>query len=621
MLVRVDLFTQLGGFDPDDLPRRRRPRSLLARPACGGAGARGAGRARRAPRGGRGSAASGDRPERSGAGAAPACACSSRRTRCSRCIWLVPVGIVVGFIEALGALVTGHPRAARAALTGWFSNLFHFRRLRSSRKRAQTLRHVHDRELRELQIGSATRLATFFSHHMHTDERLRSFGDREPHRSRHRVGSHARAHGVRAVRVRCCRALRLAQAGHRRGAGNRHARTVAGSRRSVQRVRLGVAIHGSGIGSPAPFLLALMGAFGTVLFGAVGFAAHRLGRRRDAARGLRRVPVHPQARRPARACVRRRHRLRREPGRPRRDRNRALRSARALRAVAVRARTRRATVRARSRRARSRRRRDPPSSENGAARRSRAGGSSDSRCSSRSRPRVIPSPPHSSSSRPRRSCSPPRSPADGGGRCRRARYHDCRATIAAVVLLFPWPLAYATSHLDAASLGFAFRPDLESLRRPAVPVGSVGAGWAMWGLLVAAAVPLFVATGRAPCVDGTRLGPRGRRVGDRVGARAGRAASGRSSRRKRVSPSPRSGSRSHCGIGVSVLVDGIRTFRFGWRQPAAILGGVALLLPILGFTADAFDGRWLRTAYRLGRFARLHRLAQREGPVPDPLVG
>ena len=46
------------------------------------------------------------------------------------------------------------------------------------------------------------------------------------------------------------------------------------------------------------------------------------------------------------------------------------------------------------------------------------------------------------------------------------------------------------------------------------------------------------------------------------------------------------------GIGVSVLVDGIRTFRFGWRQPAAILGGVALLLPILAFTADAADGRW-----------------------------
>ena len=41
-----------------------------------------------------------------------------------------------------------------------------------------------------------------------------------------------------------------------------------------------------------------------------------------------------------------------------------------------------------------------------------------------------------------------------------------------------------------------------------------------------------------------------------------------------------------------MLVDGIRTFRFGWRQPAAILGGVALLLPVLGFTADAIEGRW-----------------------------
>ncbi len=45
-------------------------------------------------------------------------------------IWLVPVGIVVGFVEALGHLFTGHPHAARAAVTGWFWNLFHLRRLR-----------------------------------------------------------------------------------------------------------------------------------------------------------------------------------------------------------------------------------------------------------------------------------------------------------------------------------------------------------------------------------------------------------------------------------------------------------------------------------------------------------
>ena len=106
------------------------------------------------------------------------CASSSRRYSLLTLIWLVPIGIVVAFIEALGNLVTGHPRSARAAVTGWFSNLFHLRRLRASRKRAQTLRHVRDRELRELQIGSATRLGAFFAHHLHTDERLRSFGDR-----------------------------------------------------------------------------------------------------------------------------------------------------------------------------------------------------------------------------------------------------------------------------------------------------------------------------------------------------------------------------------------------------------------------------------------------------------
>ena len=38
----------------------------------------------------------------------------------------------------------------------------------------------------------------------------------------------------------------------------------------------------------------------------------------------------------------------------------------------------------------------------------------------------------------------------------------------------------------------------------------------------------------------------------------------------------RAGAHDALGIGVSVLVDGIRTFRFGWRQPAAILGGLTL---------------------------------------------
>ena len=64
-----------------------------------------------------------------------------------------------------------------------------------------------------------------------------------------------------------------------------------------------------------------------------------------------------------------------------------------------------------------------------------------------------------------------------------------------MVLLFPWPLAYAHADVDQAALGFAFRPDLDLSQILRFDTGPSGAGWAMWGLVVAAAVPLFVATG------------------------------------------------------------------------------------------------------------------------------
>ena len=113
----------------------------------------------------------------------------------------------------------------------------------------------------------------------------------------------------------------------------------------------------------------------------------------------------------------------------------------------------------------------------------------------------------------------------------------------------------------------------------------------MWGLLVAAAVPLFLATG-ARLAWATRAW---------VLAVAGWAIVWVPEQvapdRAKLAPEAgltlaAFGLAVALGIGASVLVDGIRTFRFGWRQPAAILGGVALLLPILGFTADAIDGRW-----------------------------
>ncbi len=165
------------------------------------------------------------------------------------------------------------------------------------------------------------------------------------------------------------------------------------------------------------------------------------------------------------------------------------------------------------------------------------------------------------------------------------------ASIGALVLLFPWPLAYAHRGTDKASLGFAFRPDLDLSQVLRFASGPASAGWLMWGLIVAAAVPLFVATG-----DRLAWTARGW-----VLALVGWAAVWVPARWFPDTSvlAPEAGltlaalGLALCvGITVSVFVDGIHTFKFGWRQPAAIVGAVAIVLPALAFTGDVFDGRW-----------------------------
>src|SRR5439155_10215015 len=169
--VRVDLFAELGGFDPATFPGAE-DLDLCWRARLAGARVLVAPDARVAHREAADERSRFDRPDES--------ALARSRVRVLftsysflTLLWLVPFGIVVGFVEALGDLVTGHPQRARAAVGSWFANLFHVRRLRASRKRAQAHRSVRDRELRQLQIGSMTRLNDYLSHHLHTDDRLK----------------------------------------------------------------------------------------------------------------------------------------------------------------------------------------------------------------------------------------------------------------------------------------------------------------------------------------------------------------------------------------------------------------------------------------------------------------
>jgi hypothetical protein len=155
----------------------------------------------------------------------------------------------------------------------------------------------------------------------------------------------------------------------------------------------------------------------------------------------------------------------------------------------------------------------------------------------------------------------------------------------------PWPLAYVGGSGDAAALGFAYRPSLTLSEVLRFDTGPATASWVMWGLVFAAAVPLFLATG-------SRLAWAARGW---VLALAGWAAVWvPATFFPDVSvPAPEAGLTVAAlglalalGVGVSVLVDGVRGMKFGWRQPAAILGVVAVLLPFLGFAADVVDGRW-----------------------------
>ncbi|HEX5586276.1 MAG TPA: glycosyltransferase family 2 protein, partial [Acidimicrobiia bacterium] len=488
MLVRVDLFAELEGFDPATFPGSE-DLDLCWRARLAGARVLVVPDARASHREAADDRLTGDRPDE--------LALARTRVRVlltsysvPTLLWLVPVGIVVGFIEAVGDLLTGRPRRARAAIGAWVSNLVHFRRWRASRRRAQAIRHVHDRDLRELQVGSTTRLNLFLAHHVRGDDRLQTFSERG------RAAVDSMSDGMRtpaAIAFLVFLVLVLV--------GSRHLVTQGVPSIGTTIVWPGVGdlftaftsawrYTGLGSASPAPALMAVMTGVGGVLLGSVGlartlvvvlampvgaFGAYRLAYRVMGIRGPALAAglaygVNPVARNAVAegrlgplvlfatlpillsqlvSLVRLTDTATdvdpgADPAEPRRGR--VLRFALLLAfttawypltpayvGVAVLALL------------------------------------------------LV-------------------SPFTGGvGRSMRALGLVIAGTVGALVLLFPWPLSYVESNGEAtarlAALGFSFRPILDLSDVLRFHTGPAGAGWAMWGLFVAAAVPLFVATG------------------------------------------------------------------------------------------------------------------------------
>ncbi len=161
--------------------------------------------------------------------------------------------------------------------------------------------------------------------------------------------------------------------------------------------------------------------------------------------------------------------------------------------------------------------------------------------------------------------------------------------VLSLVLLAPWSLSLIGA--DPATLGLRVRAPLSLGDLLRFDVGPARAGWYTLGLVVAAAVPLVVASGwrlawatRAWVVTLMSLALAW--VPTRVSVTA-------------PVPAPEGvlipaalGLAFAAALGISALLDDMRSSRFGWRQVSAVAAAVGLALPLLGFVGDTASGRW-----------------------------
>jgi hypothetical protein len=489
-------------------------------------------------------------------------------------LWVVPVGIVASFVEALVLTATFRRRRMRSSLGAWWWNFRHFGEIRRARRRARRERRVDDSDLHELQVRGA-RLRGFVAHHVATEERIRSLADAS------RSALSAATGGARQPLFALVTLLAFVWlVGSRQlvGDGIPAVGTLArwpGIGDLLSTYASGWRYTGLGSSTAAPPGLVVMAGLSTVLFGAEGlartlvvvaafpvgaFGAYRLTRGmtptgapavvaalayavnpvpRNAIANGRLGPLVVFALAPFLVALALRL-AERTPGeqRPRRARRAILGLALllvftaawyplaplVLVAAAV------AIILA--------------------------------------------------------------APFVGGlGLGLRMLGGTIVATVVAGVLLFPWSAGLVSGGGDTGALGFGFqpRPDLVDVLR--FHTGPSGAGWAAWGLLVAGALALLL--GRGPRFAWATRGWMLALVGWGLVWLPGRFAPDVSV------PAPEAGLSVAAlgiavaaGLGVSTFAEDVRRLGFGARQAVAAVAAAGFALGALSFAIDAVGGRW-----------------------------
>lgn len=573
MLVRADLFSAIGGFDPDAFPGSE-DLDLCWRARLAGARVLVVPDARVRHR----EAAT----ERRGADRPDLRETARRRVRTlfacysfPSLVWIVPFGLVLSMLEALVFMFTRRRREAFAEVRAWWWNLFHPGRIRRARRRAQRHRTIHDSELHELQVGWLARLNSFLSHHR-ADERMESIGDRM------RAWIDRLADGLRHPGTVAFGAFLLV--------------LVVGSRKIITQGVPGVGTlvrwtsansmfetfgsawryTGLGAGSPASGALAAMGGLSAALLGHEGLAqtvlvvgvfvagplgVSRLVRRLGANRGPAMTAailygINPVARN-------------------------AIANGRigplVLFALA-------------------------PFIVSGYIRASGFGGISDPERRVRAllglgvmvAVAVAFFPPAALfialvalTFFVGSLCT---------GRDVVASLRGLLVAVAGLVvaggLLLPWSSTVVDFRDDPGAFGFSFNfPDLGLSDVMRFHTGPSGGGIASWGLYAAAAFALIVASGpRLAWVARAWLLAAGGIAAVFVPSQLWPDA---------AVPAPEGalvaaalGLAVAAGLGIGAFGDELRRARFGWRQLAALLAGLGIALAALGFSADAFGGRW-----------------------------
>jgi GT2 family glycosyltransferase len=570
VLVRTDLFHELGGFDPAAFPGSE-DLDLCWRARLAGARVLVAPDAR---------VRHGEAARKRDDGGPDATAIARTRIRTvltlssiRTLLWVVPVGVVASFVEASLLTITFRRRRVRSALGAWWWNLRHLGDVRRARRRARTHRRVHDRDLRELQVRGA-RLRGFVAGHVATEDRVRSLADAG------RSAASAAAASVRHPLFGLVAVLVLVWlVGSRAlfGEGVPAIGTMArwtGIGDLLSTYASGWRYTGLGSSTAAPPGLVAMTGLTTVLFGAEGLArtlvvvlafpigalgAYRLTRDviptaapavvaglayainpvpRNAIANGRLGPLVLFALAPFLIALALRAADRGSAEVPRRGR-RALLGLGLLLAFAAAWYPLAPLV---------------LFAAVGA---------------------IILAAPF----------------VRGVTLALRLFLVSIVATILAGVLLFPWSMSIAGARGDGGSVGFAFRPDLDLVDVLRFHSGPNGAGWAGWGLLAAAALALLFGRGQrfAWATRAWMLAL----IGWALVWLPARFAS------EEFVPAPETGLSVAAlgvalatGLGVSAFTEDVRRRGFGARQAVVAAAAMGFLVAGLSFAVDAGSGRW-----------------------------